>query len=84
MELMSPRERKKPNRSTARKAIFNPFRMTKRNKDRRTATPKKPVSSAKTEKIKSVCFSGRKLSRLWVPARRPFPQNPPDPMAILD
>ena len=47
-------------------------------------TPKNPVSSAKTEKIKSVCFSGKKLSRLWVPASKPFPQNPPEPMAILD
>ena len=34
--------------------------------------------------MKSVCFSGRKLSRLWVPAIKPFPQKPPEPTAILD
>ena len=33
--------------------------------------------------MKSVCFSGRKFSRLWVPCRKPLPDNPPEPMAIL-
>ena len=33
--------------------------------------------------MKSVCFSGRKLSRLWVPCRKPLPDSPPEPMAIL-
>ena len=81
---MRPNDRKNPNRSAARKAMFNPFKMIKINKEIRRITPKNPVSSAKTEKIKSVCFSGRKLSRLWVPANNPLPQNPPDPIAILD
>ena len=33
--------------------------------------------------MKSVCFSGRKLSRLCVPCRKPLPATPPEPMAIL-
>ena len=46
--------------------------------------PIKPSSSVKKEKMKSVVYSGRKLKWLCVPFNNPFPQNPPDPIAILD
>ena len=43
-----------------------------------------PHSSTKVVKMKSVCFSGRKFSDDWVPFRKPLPNVPPEPMAILD
>ena len=45
--------------------------------------PTKPNSSASVVKMKSVCFSGRKFSRLWVPCMKPRPARPPEPMAIF-
>jgi len=35
-------------------------------------------------KMKSVCFSGRKLRWPCVPCRKPLPQMPPEPSAIFD
>jgi hypothetical protein len=35
-------------------------------------------------KMKSVCFSGRKLRWLCVPSRKPLPNSPPEPSAIYD
>ena len=46
--------------------------------------PKNPNCSAKTVKIKSVCFSGKNSKLLWVPCLKPYPKKPPDPIAILD
>ena len=46
--------------------------------------PTKPNSSASEAKMKSVCFSGRKLSWLWVPSPKPLPRRPPEPSAIFD
>lgn len=43
-----------------------------------------PHSSAHTEKMKSVCFSGRKCNLFCVPFRKPLPHSIPDPMAIFD
>jgi len=45
--------------------------------------PTKPNSSPKLVKMKSVCFSGRKLRRLCVPLRKPLPERPPEPMRSL-
>ena len=45
--------------------------------------PRNPHSSAMTARMKSVCWTGRKRSWLWVPLRKPFPENPPEPTAIL-
>ena len=46
--------------------------------------PRKPNSSASVVKMKSVCFSGRKFSRDWVPCMKPRPVQPPEPSAIFD
>ncbi len=46
--------------------------------------PANPCSSAQTEKMKSVCCSGRKESSVWVPCPQPFPSPCPDPTAIID
>jgi hypothetical protein len=43
----------------------------------------KPNSSASVVKMKSVCFSGRKFSRDWVPCMKPLPVHPPEPSAIF-
>ena len=49
-----------------------------------TKHPKYPNCSAKTVNMKSVCFSGKKSKLLCDPFIKPFPKNPPDPIAILD
>jgi len=50
-------------------------------KDRQTSTPKamitiaaqkNPISSPMTEKMKSVCFSGRNPSWVWLPVVKPW------------
>ena len=46
--------------------------------------PINPNSSAKTAKIKSVPLSGRNSSCDCVPFKKPFPNKPPEPTAILD
>ena len=46
--------------------------------------PNNPNSSPITAKMKSVSDSGRKYKFAWVPSPKPFPKNPPDPIAILD
>jgi hypothetical protein len=53
-------------------------------KSRSKIEPTNPHSSAKAAKIKSVLYSGRKLSRDCVPKPTPFPYKPPDPTAIVD
>ena len=50
---------------------------------KKTKTPKKPNSSAKEAKIKSVCRSGKKFKCDCVPSLTPLPQKPPDPTAIV-
>ncbi len=63
-------------------------RITRRNRNRKsvsaTVTPMNPSSSPTTAKMKSVCCSGRNASRFWVPAVKPLPNQPPDPIAIFD
>jgi len=54
------------------------------NRATRTMAPTKPHSSANTATAKSVCFSGRNRSWLWVPSRNPLPHICPEPMAICD
>ncbi len=46
--------------------------------------PIMPNSSPSMVKMKSVCFSGRKLRWLWVPCMKPRPNMPPEPSAIFD
>ena len=46
--------------------------------------PINPNSSEYSVNIKSVCFSGKNSKYPWVPFRKPFPDKPPDPTAILD
>ena len=43
-----------------------------------------PTSSPSTENTKSVCLAGRNSSAFCVPRRKPFPEIPPDPIAIFD
>ena len=40
------------------------------------AAPTKPISSENMVKMKSVCFSGRKLSWVCVPCMKPLPVKP--------
>ena len=46
--------------------------------------PKNPHSSPTVQNIKSVLCSGTKSNLVCVPFRNPFPNNPPDPIAIFD
>ena len=46
--------------------------------------PKKPNSSPINVKIKSVCFSGKYSKYDWLPCKKPFPKNPPEPRAIFE
>ena len=46
------------------------------------STPRKPRSSAHTENTKSVVFTGRKFSWVWLPLVKPWPKKPPAPMAM--
>lgn len=48
------------------------------------STPRNPNSSPITEKIKSVSVSGRKFKCVCDPSPKPFPNNPPEPIATLD
>ena len=54
--------------------------------DNKKTLPKKPVSSAITEKIKSVGATvlGRKPKTFWVPFMYPLPETPPLPTANND
>ena len=62
MIKVKPIDIKEPRRSLDREAIFNPLETIKK-KNRITSTaPINPHSSANTEKIKSVCCSGKKRS----------------------
>ena len=45
--------------------------------------PKKPSSSDIAAKIKSVCFSGKKASWVWIPFPNPLPKNLPEPTEII-
>ena len=53
------------------------------SKTRTKTVPANPSSSATTAKMKSVCFSGKKLSWLCEPCPSPFPHIPPDPTATV-
>lgn len=53
------------------------------NKINKIEAPRKPVSSVIAAKIKSVCGSGKNPSWVWEPLPIPFPEIPPDPIAIL-
>lgn len=46
--------------------------------------PRNPHSSPTVQKIKSVSCSGTKLYFVCVPCKKPFPVNPPEPIAIFD
>ena len=46
--------------------------------------PAKPSSSPATVKMKSVRWSGTKLPEISWPWNRPWPNMPPEPIAILD
>ena len=46
--------------------------------------PQKPKFSPTEVKIKSVCCSGTKSPWVCVPFKKPFPQKPPEPIAIFD
>ncbi len=54
-----PRQMAVPKRSRACSATFTVHRMRKPNTRMRATEPTKPHSSARTGKMKSVCFSGR-------------------------
>lgn len=57
--------------------IKNPYTI---NKDK---TPTNPNSSAITEKIKSVCGSGKNLYCTWLPLPNPSPKICPEPTEIF-
>ena len=42
----------------------------------------KPCSSARTEKMKSLCATGRNLYCPCVPSLNPLPFSPPEPTVI--
>ena len=73
-----------PNRSRAVAAITNSRINRPAYNANRTTAPTKPHSSARTAKMKSVCFSGRKSSRVCVPSKKPLPHIMPEPTATLD
>jgi hypothetical protein len=54
------------------------------NKNIKNPAPRKPSSSPTSANMKSVCRSGKNPNWPCVPPNNPFPNNPPDPTAILD
>ncbi len=65
-------------------AIMIPLPIINKYMLSRGMIPRKPNSSAITENIKSVVLSGKKSNCPWLPLSQPFPNIPPDPMAIFD
>ena len=59
--------------------------LNKKNKykPKNVNVPTNPNASPSDVKIKSVFCSGTYFPLVWVPFKKPLPQNPPDPMAIL-
>ena len=73
-----------PNKSLACKAIFIPQKIIAINMMIKIRPPTKPHSSAKTEKTKSVCCSGKNFNWVWEPLKKPLPKISPEPTAIMD
>ena len=65
-------------------AISIPIMMIPASSPMMATPPAKPNSSDSMVKMKSVCFSGRKLRCPCVPCRYPLPQMPPEPSAMRD
>ncbi len=84
MSIVMPVAISFPRKSFEFNAIFKPHRTSVRNMIIRINAPTKPHSSAKTEKTKSVCCSGRNFNCVCVPRKNPFPMIPPDPTAMMD
>ena len=62
----------------------NPQAIITKNSIITVNAPIRPHSSASTEKIKSVCCSGKNDNTFCDPFKNPFPVIIPDPMAIFD
>ena len=68
---VAPVANRVPKVSLATAAMCSPRQMTTTNSERTVSEPRKPNSSAITEKTKSVWLAGKKCSELWVPLSRP-------------
>ena len=79
---MIPTTSSMPIRSPATRAVSSDRMMMNMYRPSAASTPRKPCSSANTEKMKSLCAAGRKLYWLCVPCRNPLPVTPPDPTVM--
>lgn len=84
--VLIPMARNIPNLSLARVAILIPFARSMEKTRITKKPPINPVSSAKTEKIKSfgAMDEGRYPNLAWVPLLCPLPKSPPVPIDIKD
>ena len=77
----TPAESSIPNRSSAIWPILHTRSNSRPPNPNTTELPTKPVSSATTVKMKSVCCSGTSAELFCVPWKSPRPVKPPLPMA---
>ena len=73
----------RPNMSSACLEMYSARHSTTAKSRISTPAPIRPSSSPATVKTKSVCCSGTKRERVWEPSKRPCPNRPPLPIAIL-
>ena len=73
-----------PYRFLAIVRIRNARQINSAYSDSTSAAPTKPYVSPTTAKMKSVWFSGRKCSLVWLACATPRPVFSPEPIAISD
>ena len=83
MAMANPEAKSREKLELTLKAILKIRQKSKIKKDNKIETPKKPVSSATAEKIKSVCGSGKNPYWVWDPAPMPCPKILPEPIATF-
>jgi hypothetical protein len=81
--VVRPSARNAPKRSGARRAVRMPRQAMTQKQAMITVAPMNPSSSEMTEKMKSLCGSGRKSSFCF-PSISPRPKMPPTLTAIID
>ena len=74
---------KRENSVGASSAMNRPRKIRKMKPDTSSRLPTSPNSSEKAAKMKSVVRSGMNSRWVWVPAMKPLPNMPPEPIAIM-
>ena len=74
---------RRPNSVLALAAIASPRHTSSTKQTIRVRLPTRPNSSENAAKMKSVVRSGMNSRCVCVPAMKPLPHTPPEPMAIM-